>query len=201
MVKQKENNIAVVTAASRHAWRNWLKKNSQKLQHCWLVIYHLHSAHKSVYYNEAVEEAICFGWIDSKPAKRDEESYLQFFAKRKPSSNWSRANRERAEKMIRDGLMTAAGQELIDLAKQTGKWEVLESVQQNNIPPDLRIALSKNKKAKLNFEGFPPSSKRIILEWILQANQPETRKKRIDETVAKAADNLRANHYRQPKHK
>ena len=191
------NEINTFHAKTRKEWRKWLEKNSQTEKSVWLIIYHKTSDTKSVYYEEAVEEAICFGWIDSIAHKRDEESKYQFFAVRKPKSNWSKANRERAVKMIEQGLMTSSGQRLIDLAKQTGTWEALVDVQNSVIPDDLQALLNKNKTALKNFLAFPPSSKRIILEWILNAKKPETRQKRIEETVKLAKDNIKANHYRQ----
>ena len=118
-----------------------------------------------------MEEALCFGWIDSKPNKRDHESYLLFFAKRNPKSNWSRLNRERAERMLKQGRMTQAGLEMIETAKQDGTWTALEAVQDSVIPQDLDQAFQKNEAAWTNFSAFPPSSKRIILEWILNAKE------------------------------
>lgn len=191
------NDIKTFHAKTRKEWRKWLEKNSQTEKSLWLIIYHKGSETKSVYYDEAVEEAICFGWIDSIAHKRDAESKYQFFAQRKPKSNWSKANRERAEKMLAQGLMTPSGQKLIDLAKKTGTWEALVDVQKSVIPDDLQKQLNKNKTALQNFLAFPPSSKRIILEWILNAKKEETRQKRIEETVRLAADNIKANHYRQ----
>jgi uncharacterized protein YdeI (YjbR/CyaY-like superfamily) len=191
------NDIKTFHANTRKEWRRWLEKNHQSEKSVWLIIYHKDSETKSVYYEEAVEEAICFGWIDSIAHKRDEESKYQFFAQRKPKSNWSKANRERAEKMMRQGLMTTAGQKLIDQAKKTGAWEALVDVQNSVIPNDLQQRLNKNKTALKNFLAFPPSSKRIILEWILNAKKDETRQKRIAETVRLAAEGIKANHYRQ----
>ena len=191
------NGIKTFHASTRKEWRKWLEKNSQTEKALWLIIYHKGSDTKSVYYDEAVEEAICFGWIDSIAHKRDAESKYQFFAQRKPKSNWSKANRERAEKMVAQGLMTPDGQKLVDLAKKTGTWEALVDVQAAVIPDDLQKQLNKKKIALKNFLAFPPSSKRIILEWILNARKGETRQKRIAETVRLAADNIKANHYRQ----
>lgn len=191
------NGIKTFHARNRQEWRRWLVKNHQSGRSVWLIIYHKSSGAKSVYYDEAVEEAICFGWIDSIANKRDEESKYQFFAKRKPKSNWSKANKERAKKMIAEGLMTQSGQEVIDLAKHSGTWEALVDVQNSVIPDDLQKLLNKNKKACKNFLSFPPSSKRIILEWILNAKKDETRQKRILETVRLAELNIKANHYRQ----
>ena len=101
-----------VYAENRRAWRAWLQEHHDKEKNVWLIIYHKKSETPSVAYDEAVEEALCFGWIDSKPNKRDHESYLLFFAKRNPKSNWNRLNRERAERMLKQGLMTQAGLEL-----------------------------------------------------------------------------------------
>ncbi len=191
------NNIKTFYARTRREWRNWLEKNNKTEKSVWLIIYHKDSGTKSVYYDEAVEEAICFGWIDSIAHKRDAQSKYQFFAQRKPKSNWSNANRERAEKMLSEGLMTTSGQKLIDLAKKTGTWKALVDVQKSVIPDDLQKQLNKNKKALQIFLSFSPSSKRIILEWIHNAKKAETRQKRIEETVRLAAENIKANHYRQ----
>lgn len=195
---ETHRNIEAVHATSRREWRSWLNANHAKSKSVWLIIFHKTSRTKSVYYDEAVEEAICFGWVDSVPHKRDSESMYLYFAPRKAKSNWSQANRERAERMIAAGKMKPAGQAMIDLAKKTGTWTALVDVQKSVVPPDLRALLKKNKTAEKYFNAFPPSSRRGILEWILNAKKPETRQKRIAETVALAAQNIRANHYRQP---
>ena len=192
-----KNGIKTFYAKARKQWRNWLQKNHAKEKAVWLIIYHKKSKTPSVYYNEAVEEALCFGWIDSKANKRDDESAFQSFAQRKPKSNWSKLNRERAAKMIEQDLMHESGQAMIDLAKKSGTWEALSDVQNSVVPQDLKKLFSNNKPAQKNFEAFPPSSKRIILEWILNAKRPETRSKRIEETVKLAVKNIKANHYRQ----
>lgn len=191
------NGLPAYHAKNRKEWRQWLTKNHRSEKSVWLIIYHKSSATPSVYYEEAVEEAICFGWIDSIAHKRDAESKYQFFAVRKPKSNWSKANRERAEKMIEKKQMKPAGQAMIDLAKKNGTWTALVDVQNSVIPPDLQQAFNKNKTAFKNFQAFPPSSKRIILEWILNAKKPETREQRIKQTVELAEKNIKANHYRQ----
>lgn len=191
------SGVLAIKAETRKSWRDWLKKNHQKEKSVWLIIYHKNSQVESVTYDAAVEEAVCFGWIDSKPNKRDDESYYLFFAQRKSGSKWSKANRERALKMIKQGLMTTSGQAMIDIAKKKGTWEALVDVQNSVVPADLQKLLEKHKTAFENFQAFPPSSKRIILEWIMNAKRPETRKKRIEETVKLAAQNIRANHYRQ----
>jgi uncharacterized protein YdeI (YjbR/CyaY-like superfamily) len=197
MITETRDGTKVLYAKSRKVWRIWLDKNHLSEKSVWLIIYHKDSKTPSVEYEAAVEEAISYGWIDSKPNKRDNESYYLFFAQRNPKSNWSRSNRERAEKMIKKSLITEAGQTMIDLAKRTGTWTALDEVQNLVIPDDLRKEFGRNKDAFDNFQSFPPSSKRIILEWILNAKRPETRQKRIEETVKLAERNIKANHYRQ----
>ncbi len=195
-MKKLENAIGEFYAKDRKSWREWLRKNHNKCQSIWLIIYKKESPTPSVYYEEAVEEALCFGWIDSKPNKRDNESFLQFFARRQPRSNWSALNKKRVEKLLEKGLMQPAGIAMIDLAKKTGTWSALDNVEALQYPPDLQKALSKNKIALENFNSFPKSVKKGILEWIGNAKKDETRKKRIDETVSKAGENIRANQWR-----
>jgi uncharacterized protein YdeI (YjbR/CyaY-like superfamily) len=183
-------------AKSRAEWRKWLEQNHQSEKSVWLVIPHKNSKLSGVSYEEAVEEALCFGWIDSRANRKDAQSYYQLIAKRNPKSYWSQSNRERAEKLIRQGLMTKAGLDMIELAKKTGTWTALEKIQNAEIPEDLQLLFDQNKKAFKNFQAFPTSSKQIILYWISNAKRSETRQKRIEETVALAEKNIRANEFR-----
>jgi uncharacterized protein YdeI (YjbR/CyaY-like superfamily) len=189
-----KNGIQTFYAATRKDWRNWLEKNSQTEKSVWLIIYHKKSKTLSIRYDEAIEEALCFGWIDGKANKRDEESFFLFFTQRSPKSNWSKINKDRAANMIKKRLMTPAGQSMIDLAKKAGTWKAMGGPQKLVMPPDLRELFQKNKTAFKNFEAFPPSSKQMILEWILKAKKPETRQNRIRQTVELAGKNIRANH-------
>ena len=197
MLKVKDD-VQTFHATSRAAWREWLTENHLTEKNVWLIIYHKKSATPSVYYDEAVDEALCFGWIDSIKYKRDEHSAIQFFSKRKPKSNWSRVNKEKVERLVAADLMMAAGFALIELAKQTGTWTALDDVEKLTVPDDMQALLNANLTAKAFFTAFPRSAKRGILEWILSAKQAETRAKRIEETVRLAAMNVRANQY-QPK--
>jgi uncharacterized protein YdeI (YjbR/CyaY-like superfamily) len=181
-----KGGINTFHATTRKAWRTWLQKNHAKEKNLWLIIYHKDSTTKSVYYAEAVEEALCFGWIDSKGNPRDDESYFLFFAQRKPKSNWSKLNRDRVKKLTEAGLMKPAGLAMIDLAKKSGTWKAQEEVDNLIIPPDLQRLFNKKKTAFKNFQAFAPSSKKVILNWLLSAKKPETRLKRIQETVALA---------------
>ena len=190
------DSVKTFRAKTRKVWRKWLEKNHTKEKSVWLVMYRKDSNVPSVNYAEAVEEALCFGWIDSIKKKRDAESSIQFFSQRKPKSYWSKLNRERVEKLSKQGLITPAGQTVIDLAKTNGAWTALGDVEEIVIPSDLKEQLHKNTIAFNNFKAFPTSSKKIILTWILSAKTPETRRKRITETVALAKKNMRANHYK-----
>lgn len=191
-----KNGVKVLYAKNRKAFRTWLEKNHEKEKNVWLVLYNKSSATKSIEYVEAVEEALCFGWIDSKPNKRDSESRYQYFAKRKPTGVWSSINKQRIEKLVEQSLMTKAGLAAIDQAKKNGSWNALDRIDKIEIPPDLADALAKNKKAADQFKSFAPSSKKIILNWIYNAKRPETRKQRVTDTVKLAAKGIRANHYR-----
>lgn len=126
MIETKDGKQAVY-AKTRAVWRKWLKQNSQSEKSIWLILYHKKSKVQCININEATEEALCFGWIDSLAKKRDDESYYLTFTPRNPKSKWSKPNRERAERLIENGLMTEHGQRLIDIAKSTGKWEVTEA--------------------------------------------------------------------------
>lgn len=182
-------------AKDRAAWRSWLMRHHQLEKSVWLIIHKKQNPIGSVSYNEAVDEALCFGWIDSKPNKLDELRFIQFFAKRNPKSNWSDVNKKKVAQLIKDGLMTDAGMELIEYAKANGQWDALNDVDNIIIPDDLEKALKKYTNAESNFIGFPKSVKRGILEWILNAKKEETRMKRVEETARLAAENVRANQY------
>ncbi len=182
---------------SRAEWRKWLEANQARKEGIWLISYKKDTGKPRFDYDESVEEALCFGWVDSKPAKLDEERSMLWFAPRKAKTNWSKLNKDRVEKMIKAGLMAPAGLAKVEAAKKDGSWNALDGVEALEIPPDLANAFSKNKTAKEYFEAFPRSVKRGILEWILNAKRPETRAKRIEETVSLAEKNIRANQWRQ----
>jgi uncharacterized protein YdeI (YjbR/CyaY-like superfamily) len=192
---ETKNGIQAFYASTRSKWRKWLEENCRSENSIWLIIYKKKTKTPSVGFLESIEEAICFGWIDNKAVKRDNESFYLFFTQRNPKSTWSKANRERAEKMIKIGLMTQRGQELIDFAKKIGTWDALTDAQNSVIPDDLQKLFDKNETAFKNFEAFSPSSKRVILEWISKAKKPETRERRIVQTVELAANNIKAYHY------
>jgi uncharacterized protein YdeI (YjbR/CyaY-like superfamily) len=193
MPNRPENSVH---PKSRSEWRAWLEKNHIRPKGVWLVTYKKATGKPRVDYEEAVEEALCFGWIDSKGKKVDDERSMLWMAPRKPGTGWSRTNKERIERLVPAGLMAPAGLAKIEAAKQDGSWSALDAVEALEIPPDLEKALSEYPDAKKYFEAFPRSVKRAILEWISHAKKPETRSKRIEETTSLASKNMRANQWR-----
>ncbi|HEY9711504.1 MAG TPA: YdeI/OmpD-associated family protein, partial [Oculatellaceae cyanobacterium] len=143
----------------------------------------------SIQYSEAVKEALCFGWIDSKVKSLDEERYMQTFTPRKPKSVWSKLNKQYIKELIEQGLMTEAGLVKIEAAKQDGSWNTLDAIEELIIPEDLKQALEANETANRYFEAFSKSSKKNILFWIESAKRPETRLKRIEQTISSVAQN------------
>lgn len=180
-------------AKDRAAWRRWLHRNHQKADGIWFIFYKKASGKPTVEYNDAVEEALCFGWIDGKVKTIDGERYRQLFTPRKPKSMWAQSNKDRVKRLIAAGLMTDAGMGAITVAKSNGAWSAYDAVEKLVIPPDLKKALAAVPKAAKNFDAFAPSARRGILQWIQSAKRPETRAKRIAETARMAGKNLRIN--------
>lgn len=192
----QKDGVDTFYAEDGQAWRAWLEANHLLTQSVWLIIYKKGADTPSVYYDEAVDEALCFGWIDSKPNKRDGESYYQFFSRRNPKSNWSGVNKRKIARLLKSGRMAPAGLEMIELAKKTGTWTALDAVEKGIIPPDLGQAFDDYPGSAAHFEAFPISARRGILEWIQTAKRPETRAKRVEETARLAAQNIRANQWK-----
>lgn len=183
-----EDQLETVEMIDRAAWRAWLTQHHRSAIGIWLVYYKVTSSKPSVRYNEAVKEALCFGWIDSKAKSLDEERYRQIFTPRKPKSVWSKLNKQYIEELIDRGLMTDAGLQKIEAAKQDGSWTALDEIEALIIPDDLAEALATNKVAQA-FENFSNSTKKPILYWIASAKRPETRATRIDRTIRAAQQN------------
>lgn len=181
---------------SRAEWRAWLAANHARPNGVWLVTFKKATGKPRLDYEEAVEEALCFGWVDSKPGKLDDERSRLWFAPRKPGSGWSRSNKDRVARMTAAGRMATAGLAKVEAAKRDGTWDLLNDVEALDVPPDLAAALAANPPAAAHFAAFPRSVRRGILEWILQAKRPDTRAKRVAETARLAAANERANQWR-----
>ncbi|MCY2960273.1 MAG: YdeI/OmpD-associated family protein [Planctomycetota bacterium] len=185
-----------VAVESRAAWRVWLHRHHDQAGGVWVVTYKKGSGGPHVPYAEIVEEALCFGWIDSRPAKLDARRSMLLVSPRSPRSRWSAANKARIEVLTRAGLMTPRGLEVVAAAKRSGTWSALDAVDALSIPADLARSLRSNPEAARNFDAFPRSAKRGILEWILAAKKPETRARRVQETARLAGRNERANAWR-----
>ncbi|AYD89024.1 hypothetical protein D5R93_01260 [Actinomyces lilanjuaniae] len=188
------DGVPVVRARSLQEWRDWLEENGRRTSRVWLIVYKKGASQASVRFRDAVEHALCFGWVDSKAVRRDRDSCYLKFHQRSPRSSWGRASRERAERLTRAGYMRPEGQKVIDEAKASGRWDEHADAQNLVVPEDLRAALEADKQALARFSAFPPSSRRLILQWISSAKKPETRQRRITRTVELAAHNIRANH-------
>ena len=182
----KETKTLYVT--NRTGWRRWLEKNHETEKEVWLIYYKKHTAKSTIPYDHAVEEALCFGWIDSIIRRIDNERYARKFTPRKARSTWSDLNIRRASKMIEQGKMTRAG---LALFEAIGKQDLRERPVPKRLvtPSDLRTALSKNKKALENFTNFAPSYRKRYIGWITAAKRKGTREKRIKQTVEWSAQN------------
>jgi uncharacterized protein YdeI (YjbR/CyaY-like superfamily) len=185
-----------VQADDRATWRAWLEANHATASGAWLVTWR--RGHGPVLdYGEAVEEALCFGWVDSTAGRVDEARTKLYFAPRRPRSEWSASNKARVERLMAEGRMAPAGLAAIDQAKASGSWTALDEVEQGSVPADLAAALAAHPPAADRFAAFPWSARRAILLWISQAKKPETRAARILETATLAQRNERANQPRE----
>ncbi|MBW4612805.1 MAG: YdeI/OmpD-associated family protein [Desmonostoc vinosum HA7617-LM4] len=184
-----ETQLETFYATNRHEWREWLEKNYLSSVGIWLIYYKVKSGKPSIRYSEAVKEALCFGWIDSKVKSLDEYRYMQIFTPRKPKSVWSKLNKQYIQELLEQGLMTEAGLAKIEVAKQDSSWSTLDAIEALIIPDDLKQALAANEAANQYFESLSNSSKKNILFWIDSAKRPETRCKRIEKTINSAAQN------------
>jgi uncharacterized protein YdeI (YjbR/CyaY-like superfamily) len=178
-------------AADRAAWREWLAAHHRERTQVWLVIHKKHVQEPSVSYDEAVEEALCWGWIDGLTNRWDERSYAVRFTPRKPASVWSESNVARVERLIAEGRMTPAGMALVDEAKRRGTWDHAASGRFDITPPDLRAALEDAPAAAARWEDWPATSRRQYIYWVLEAKRPETRARRVADVVRRAAAGLR----------
>lgn len=179
----------------RASWRKWLEKNHRKETVLWLIYYKKHTGKPSVPYNEAVEEALCFGWIDSLVRRLDDERYMQKFTPRKPKSTWSESNVLRVEKMAREGKMRDKGMELYKYAREKGLLPDSEAENKAlkaenfrklfpEVPEYIMHALERSTAAEKTFNSLAPSHKLRYLAWITAAKKEETRLKRLAESIS-----------------
>lgn len=192
-----EKEVKSFYPANRQQWRAWLEENHDKEKSVWLIFYKNKSNTPTITWSDAVDEALCFGWIDSIAKPLDEEKFKRFFSKRKVNSVWSAINKEKVRKLAEDNLLTKKGLESIEIAKKNGSWTILDHIEALIIPDDLEEEFKKMSNAKTNFINLSKSVKKSILQWLVQAKRPETRQKRIIEIVELADQNkkLKAVHW------
>ena len=180
----------LIEVGNRSEWRAWLAENHAKVNEAWLVYYKEEVGKRGVDYEASVEEALCFGWVDSIIKKIDESSYARKFTPRKDESKWSVVNKVRAEQLIDMGLMTEWGLAKIESARLSGAWDnpVGKPVLSIEMAPEFSSALQENPHARTQFEKLPMSHKKEYLIWINTAKRPETREKRIRESIQLLTD-------------
>ena len=185
----RDDGLERVHAPERAVWRAWLEANGESAPAVWLVYAKKGSGRPSITWDEAVEEALCFGWIDSKAKPIDEETYEQYFSPRKPTSVWSKVNKERLERLIAAGLMRPPGLRAIETAQANGSWSLLDDVEALVVPDDLAAAFATVPGAGEHFATLSRTNRRNILQWVATAKRPETRAKRIAATAAALTNN------------
>jgi uncharacterized protein YdeI (YjbR/CyaY-like superfamily) len=186
MIK-KEHDIESICPATPKEWRAWLQKNHDKKDAVWLVFYKMKTGKRSISWSEAVDQALCFGWVDSIAKPIDDEQYKQYFGKRKPKSVWSKINKEKIERLLADGSIAEAGMKSVAIAKENGSWNILDEVEELIIPKDLEKEFRSKKGSKAFFQSLSKSVRKAMLQWITMAKRPETRQKRISEIAELAA--------------
>lgn len=167
-------------------WRKWLELNHDKKESVWLIFYKKKSPNHNLTWSESVDQALCFGWIDSTKKTIDSDKYKQYFSKRKAKSNWSKVNKDKVKVLMDQGLMTEAGYNSIETAKENGSWTILDEVEALITPEDLKEACTNYEGAIEYFNGLSKSVKKTLLYWIVSAKRKETRQKRILEIVENA---------------
>jgi uncharacterized protein YdeI (YjbR/CyaY-like superfamily) len=182
-VPPSPNGKEVMIPATRAAWRDWLAASGERRDGLWIVYRKKSSDLEGPVYDDLVEEALCFGWIDSQSRRADDARVIQWFSPRRRGGLWSALNKQRIERLMRDGLMEEAGTAAIDAAKEDGSWSQADEVDALIVPTDLRSALAASPRAHDAFQALPKSELRQYLWWIHSAKRPETRAQRIAETV------------------
>lgn len=187
----QEKDTETFCPGSAQEWRKWLLANHRHKESVWLILYKKATNVPTVNWSDAVDQALCFGWIDGKRKTLDEERFIQFYSKRKPRGTWSKINKEKIERLTEEGLMTKAGIEVIERAKQNGSWMILDEAEEMVIPQDLDKELKKHKEAEDFFMNLSRSVRKAMLQWLVLAKREETRQKRITEIVTLALEGKR----------
>ena len=184
---------------TKQHWRKWLTENHRRKDAVWLIFYNKKSTRPTISWSDAVDEALCFGWIDSKAETLDAESHRHYFCKRKPNSTWSKINKQKIETLTGKGLMTKAGFDVIERAKQNGSWTILDEVEELIIPSELEKAFEKFENSGDYFSSISKSKKKVLLQWIALARTETTRQKRIFEIAESASQEQQPKQFRPKK--
>jgi uncharacterized protein YdeI (YjbR/CyaY-like superfamily) len=171
--------VRVVCPLNRQQWREWLQAHHDQHQSVWLVYYKKASATPTLTWSEAVDEALCFGWIDSQAKPLDKEKYQQLFSRRKPKSGWSKVNKDKIERLLATGQMAPAGLARMEAARQDGSWTLLDEVEQLVVPADLAAALQAQPPAMAFFASLSRTDRRNLLQWLVLARRADTRQRRL----------------------
>ena len=193
------NDIEEYCPYDKQDWRRWLELNHNNKEAVWLIFYKKKSPNYNLSWSDSVDEALCFGWIDSTKKTIDTEKYIQYFSRRKAKSNWSKINKDKVQILIEQKLMREAGYKTIEIAKENGFWTFLDEVEALLIPEDLKEEFTNHKGSMEYFDSLSKSIKKTLLYWILSAKRKETRQKRIIEIAENASENLKPKQFRQNK--
>jgi uncharacterized protein YdeI (YjbR/CyaY-like superfamily) len=185
-------DLELVDARDRAAWRRWLERHHRRDFGVWVVLHKKGSTDGTLFYEEAVREALCFGWIDSTGGAIDDRRYRVWMAPRKPRSGWSAVNKRRIDDLIAEGSMSAAGLAVIEAAKADGSWNLHDRSDALELPEDLLAAFARYADSRRHWDAFPTGVRRRSLAWIYTAKRDETRARRVEEIAARAARNERA---------
>ena len=177
-------------------WRKWLELNHNKKEAVWLIFFKKDSPNYNLSWSDSVDEALCFGWIDSVKKTIDTKRYKQYFSKRKAKSNWSKINKEKVQFLIKEGLMKENGYKSIEIAKENGSWTVLDEVEALITPKDLKEEFVNYEGSQEYFDRLSKSAKKILLYWVISAKRKETRQKRVIEIAENASKNLKPKQFR-----
>ena len=186
------DDAPLVHADDRAAWRAWLEANHATIRGAWLVTWRTRSGRQGLDYEAAIEEALCFGWVDGTAGTVDEDRGKLYFSQRRPRSVWAATNKARVGRLLASGRIQPAGLAVIERAKADGSWTVLDGPERLEVPADLAAALAANPPAAELFAEFPPFARKLMLSWVATAVRPETRASRIEQIAVKAARNERA---------
>ena len=186
------DDVERVHLETRAEWRAWLAAHHAESRGVQLVSWRASTGRPAVGYVDAVCEALCFGGVDSTARRLDDERSMQYFAPRKPRSGWARTNKARVEQLRAEGLMTEAGERVVAAAVADGSWTLLDDAEDLVEPDDLRAALDATPAARDHWDAFPPSARKVMLTWLVQARTAATRERRLAEVVERAAEGVRA---------